>query len=176
MKLYETHLARFKKYCQCPVPVHLKLPKFDDCTKSCYRSKPSPDHTLSSALPDIMVQIDYSCKVQASTDNGVPPPVMTATVEPIPGNSTNMPVKHVSNTCFSITALISIFLMVSVMLVYIYFNFPTLNADEKKFIKLPWNITDAQNLGRVLEKHKDRHKVEVFVSLVFVYILYPLKT
>ncbi|KAI5729358.1 hypothetical protein M8J76_001771 [Diaphorina citri] len=108
--------------------------------------------------------------VQASTDNGVPPPVMTATVEPIPGNSTNMPVKHVSNTCFSITALISIFLMVSVMLVYIYFNFPTLNADEKKFIKLPWNITDAQNLGRVLEKHKDRHKVEVFVSLVFVYI------
>ncbi|XP_026677958.1 transmembrane protein 41B-like [Diaphorina citri] len=44
------------------------------------------------------------------------------------------------------------------------------SRDEKKFIKLPWNITDAQNLGRVLEKHKDRHKVEVFVSLVFVYI------
>uniref|UniRef100_A0A8D9A3Y2 Transmembrane protein 41B n=1 Tax=Cacopsylla melanoneura TaxID=428564 RepID=A0A8D9A3Y2_9HEMI len=107
-----------------------------------------------------------------SDTNGVPPPVMTATVEPLPSESTNRTavVRNETSTLFSIVALISIFLLTSVMLVYIYFNFPTLNADEKKFIKLPWNITDAQNLGRVLEKHKDQHKVEVFVSLVFVYI------
>ncbi|KAL1456297.1 hypothetical protein WDU94_001039 [Cyamophila willieti] len=111
--------------------------------------------------------------VSNTDSNGVPPPIMTATVEPLPSESSTSrtaPVKNETSTLFSITALISIFLVISVMLVYIYFNFPTLNADEKKFIKLPWNITDAQNLGRVLEKHKDRHKVEVFVSLVFVYI------
>lgn len=48
--------------------------------------------------------------------------------------------------------------------------------EEKQFIKLPFNIKDAQNLGKVLEHYKDTYYTQVFLSISFCYILYPLNT
>lgn len=55
-------------------------------------------------------------------------------------------------------------------LCYVYTNFPDLQEHEKKHIKLPFNIEDAQNLGRLLENYKDLYYFEVLAGLFITYI------
>lgn len=40
-------------------------------------------------------------------------------------------------------------------------------------MKLPFHIEDAKNLGRLLERYKERYYIEVFAGLFVTYILYP---
>jgi hypothetical protein len=40
-------------------------------------------------------------------------------------------------------------------------------------VKIPWDIEDAKQLGRVLDRYKDRYFFEVLLALVVSYILYP---
>jgi hypothetical protein len=40
-------------------------------------------------------------------------------------------------------------------------------------MKIPWDIEDAKQLGRVLDRYKDRYFFEVMLTLVVTYILYP---
>jgi len=47
------------------------------------------------------------------------------------------------------------------------------SREEKQYIKLPFNIKDAQNLGKVLEHYKETYYAQVFISIFFCYILYP---
>lgn len=48
--------------------------------------------------------------------------------------------------------------------------------DEKQHIKLPRDIDDAKNLGKVLYRYKDKYYFEVLTGVFVSYILYPLKT
>ena len=45
--------------------------------------------------------------------------------------------------------------------------------NERVHIKLPLNIEEAKNLGRVLDAYKEQFYVEVLSTFVFAYILYP---
>lgn len=49
------------------------------------------------------------------------------------------------------------------------FNF----RNEKAHIKLPLDIEDAKNLGRVLDRYKDKYFIEVLALVFVTYILYP---
>ena len=47
--------------------------------------------------------------------------------------------------------------------------------DEKQHIKLPRDIDDAKNLGKVLYRYKDKYYFEVLTGVFVSYILYPFK-
>ncbi|XP_064600596.1 transmembrane protein 41B-like isoform X3 [Liolophura sinensis] len=72
----------------------------------------------------------------------------------------------------SFTILGLIFLTSVVILGVVYLNFPNLRPEEKEHIKLPRNIDDAKNLGKVLSRYKEDHYYEVlgfyFITYVFL--------
>lgn len=56
------------------------------------------------------------------------------------------------------------------MLAYIYFNFPKLEEKEQQYVKLPRDMEDARNLGRVLNRYKDRYFIEVLLAVILTFI------
>ncbi|VVC45524.1 Hypothetical protein CINCED_3A016219 [Cinara cedri] len=74
------------------------------------------------------------------------------------------------STTKAVVALVVIFLAALFTLAYLYYNFPELTEEEKQYIKIPFNIQDAQNLGNVLEHYKDTYYSQVFTSILFCYI------
>ncbi|KAB7496836.1 Transmembrane protein 41B, partial [Armadillidium nasatum] len=52
----------------------------------------------------------------------------------------------------ALVCLISIFLLSSCALAYVYMNFPHLEEKEYEHMKLPSHIEDAKNIGRVLSR------------------------
>jgi len=47
------------------------------------------------------------------------------------------------------------------------------HRDEKQYMKLPFHIEDAKNLGKLLERYKDLYYFQVLAGLFITYILYP---
>lgn len=45
--------------------------------------------------------------------------------------------------------------------------------DEQQYIKLPRDIEDAKNLGKVLSRYKEKYYYQVLGGYFIVYILYP---
>lgn len=70
----------------------------------------------------------------------------------------------------TVITVIIVFTCYALALMYIYLSFPELDPHEKQFIKLPYDIEDAKNLGRVLSKYKDRYYFEVLAAIFIVYI------
>lgn len=52
----------------------------------------------------------------------------------------------------------------------IYSQFPSLEENEKEFIKLPRNINDAKTLGIILKKYSNDHFYSVFVAFFSAYV------
>lgn len=105
------------------------------------------------------------------------------------------------STTKALVILVVIFSLFILILGYLYYSFPQMTEyvvkkiwflnilnnillmtliivyrEEKKYMKIPRNTTDMQNLGRVLEDYKDTNYTQVFMSIFFCYILYPLNT
>uniref|UniRef100_T1GCW6 Uncharacterized protein n=1 Tax=Megaselia scalaris TaxID=36166 RepID=T1GCW6_MEGSC len=59
-------------------------------------------------------------------------------------------------------------------MIYVYMSFPELNEDERKYIKIPFDIEDAKMLAKVLDQYKDMYYFQVMGGIVVTYILYPL--
>lgn len=66
--------------------------------------------------------------------------------------------------------LVVIFLCSLFYFYLIYLNFPSLQEEEKKFIKLPRNIGDAKQLGIVLKKYSNDHFFSVLVAFFSAYV------
>jgi len=117
----------------------------------------------------------------------------TIITEPMTENEQTM------STTKALVILVVIFSLFILILGYLYYSFPQMTEyvvkknwflnilnnivlikfiivyrEEKKYIKIPRNTTDMQNLGRVLEDYKDTNYAQVFMSIFFCYILYPL--
>ena len=56
-----------------------------------------------------------------------------------------------------------------------YFNPLLFFRQEKEKVKLPRDIDDAKELGRVLSKYKDTYYYEVMSAFFITYVLYPLE-
>ncbi|XP_014227953.1 transmembrane protein 41B isoform X1 [Trichogramma pretiosum] len=86
---------------------------------------------------------------------------------------TTRPVKGVENeisTKQGFLSLLTIFLLSSTALFYVYTSFPELKEDEKAHLKLPLDIQDAKNLGKLLESYKNMYYFQVLTGLFTTYI------
>ncbi|XP_065077540.1 transmembrane protein 41B [Ochlerotatus camptorhynchus] len=70
----------------------------------------------------------------------------------------------------SLIILASIFFTSLFAMIYVYAMFPELEESEKQYIKVPFDIDDAKQLGRVLDRYKDLYYLEVMSGVVLVYI------
>ncbi|XP_052797587.1 transmembrane protein 41B-like [Mya arenaria] len=66
--------------------------------------------------------------------------------------------------------LLLIFLSALGVLGLVYLNFPQLAQDEKQYIKLPRDIEDAKNLGKVLSGYTDTYYYQVLSGYFITYI------
>lgn len=57
------------------------------------------------------------------------------------------------------------------LLCYIYLMFPQLDDAERQHVKVPFNIEDAKELAKVLDRYKDLYYVEVMGGIILVYVL-----
>lgn len=64
----------------------------------------------------------------------------------------------------------AIFLSSVLIMVVIYLRFPNMDPLEKQYIKVPQDIGDAKNLGRVLSRYKDKYFYQVLLGYFIVYI------
>ncbi|XP_050423045.1 transmembrane protein 41B-like [Adelges cooleyi] len=74
------------------------------------------------------------------------------------------------STTKAVLILLVIFLLSVFIMVYLYYSFPKLQEDEIKYLKIPFTIEDAKNLGKVLEHYKETYYAQVFMSIFFCYI------
>lgn len=67
--------------------------------------------------------------------------------------------------------LVVIFSASALALCYVYFMFPRLDEAEKEHVKFPFNIDDAKQLAKVLDRYKDLYYLEVMGGIILAYIL-----
>nr|KAI8760383.1 transmembrane protein 41B-like [Biomphalaria glabrata] len=70
----------------------------------------------------------------------------------------------------SLLILAAIFCSALVALGIVYASFPKLEHDDAQYIKLPRNIEDAKNLGKVLHHYKEKYYYQVLLGYFVVYI------
>ncbi|XP_023223290.1 transmembrane protein 41B-like [Centruroides sculpturatus] len=81
--------------------------------------------------------------------------------------------ENVQSTSQAFLVLIFVFITSVFSLLMVYYRFPELESDEIQYMKLPQNIDDAKNLGKVLSHYKDRYFFTVLGGYFVMYILYP---
>ncbi|KAL4714488.1 hypothetical protein ACJJTC_017783 [Scirpophaga incertulas] len=74
------------------------------------------------------------------------------------------------STCNSLVLVFFIFIGSVIVLRILYKQFPELEEEEKKHLKLPWELEDAKQLGLVLDRYKDKYFYEVLFGVFLVYI------
>lgn len=75
-----------------------------------------------------------------------------------------------SSTVVSFLGLLTVFLGACAIIGMVYNNFPELSEDERSKVKLPKDIDDAKELGRVLSKYKNTYHYEVMSAFFVTYI------
>ena len=77
-----------------------------------------------------------------------------------------------SSINFGAFILLAFIFLASMLYFYaIYNHFPSLQENEKEFIKLPRNMNDAKQLGIVLKKYSNDHFYSVLVAFFSAYVL-----
>ncbi|XP_048526425.1 transmembrane protein 41 homolog isoform X1 [Dendroctonus ponderosae] len=77
--------------------------------------------------------------------------------------------QEISTRYATLTVLLIFITSLAAMFV-VYQTFPEVTEDEKKHIKVPWNIEDAKNLGIVLSRYKLDHYYHVMSGVFLTYI------
>ncbi|GAB1608446.1 transmembrane protein 41B-like [Argonauta hians] len=75
-----------------------------------------------------------------------------------------------TNSSRSFVILGALFLTSIMLLVFIYLRFPNMDEEEKQYIRVPQDIADAKNLGRVLSRYRDKYFYQVLAGYFIVYI------
>ncbi|XP_067128224.1 transmembrane protein 41B [Centruroides vittatus] len=78
--------------------------------------------------------------------------------------------ENVQSTSQAFLVLIFVFVTSVLSLLMVYYRFPELESDEIQYMKLPQNIDDAKNLGKVLSHYKDRYFFTVLGGYFVMYI------
>ena len=74
------------------------------------------------------------------------------------------------NTLFSIFMIFCIFTVAFMGMTFLFLKSPKLSAEDAMKIKLPKNLDDAKELGRVISNYKDDYFIQVIVAFVLTYI------
>ncbi|CAI9725247.1 Hypothetical predicted protein [Octopus vulgaris] len=75
-----------------------------------------------------------------------------------------------TNSSRSFVILGVLFFTSILVMVFIYLRFPNMDLEEKQYIKVPQDIADAKNLGRILSRYKDKYFYQVLAGYFIVYI------
>lgn len=75
-----------------------------------------------------------------------------------------------ASTRKALVVLGTVFVTSVLTLLVIYTKFPKLEKDEYQYFKLPRDIDDAKNLGKVLSRYKDKFFYEVLGGVLIAYI------
>ncbi|KAJ8973862.1 hypothetical protein NQ317_016874 [Molorchus minor] len=75
------------------------------------------------------------------------------------------------STKFATIAVGTIFLSSLLALFLVYNTFPNVTPDERQYIKLPWNIQEAKQLGIILNRYKSDNYYQVMAGVFTSYIL-----
>lgn len=70
----------------------------------------------------------------------------------------------------SVIIVFIIFLSFLAIFLAIYVNLPQLNEQDRRHLKIPWNIDEVQNLANILNIYKSDYCYQVFFGLSFTYI------
>ncbi|XP_021924432.1 transmembrane protein 41B isoform X2 [Zootermopsis nevadensis] len=74
------------------------------------------------------------------------------------------------NTYRAFIILGSIFITSLAVLFFVFMQFPEIEPHEMQQVKFPWDIEDYKQLGRVLDRYKDRYFFEVMLAVAVTYI------
>ncbi|KAJ0179475.1 hypothetical protein K1T71_005187 [Dendrolimus kikuchii] len=74
------------------------------------------------------------------------------------------------STSTSLILVLIIFISSLLALGLLYKQFPDLEKNEKQYLRLPWDLEEAKQLGLVLDRYKDRYFYEVMFGVFLVYI------
>ncbi|KAJ3657769.1 hypothetical protein Zmor_009552 [Zophobas morio] len=74
------------------------------------------------------------------------------------------------STRVALISVLIIFIGSLFALFLVYKTFPKVTDEERQFIKLPWNIEDAKQLGIVLSRYKTDHYFQVMTGVFITYI------
>ncbi|KAL1505578.1 hypothetical protein ABEB36_005112 [Hypothenemus hampei] len=74
------------------------------------------------------------------------------------------------STRYATISVIALFVSFLISMYVVYSTFPKVTEEEKQYIKIPWNIEDAKNLGIVLNRYKGDHYYHVMGGLFLFYI------
>jgi len=78
--------------------------------------------------------------------------------------------QHMGSSRRAIIMLVVIFGFSTLALGLVYYNFPKLDPAEKGYFKIPKNMDDAKNLGRILSRYSDRYYFTVLIGILVTYI------
>lgn len=70
----------------------------------------------------------------------------------------------------SLLVLALVFVLALGALILVYASFPKLDESERQYVKVPRDIEDAKNLGRLLSRYKNKYSIEVFLGYFVVFI------
>lgn len=74
------------------------------------------------------------------------------------------------NTLPAILCIFIIFSISFTSMMFLYLKSPQLSAEDASKIKLPQNLNDAKDLGRVISNYKDDYYAHVLVAYVITYV------
>lgn len=74
------------------------------------------------------------------------------------------------NTLSAILLIIAIFSLSFVAMVFLYMKSPQLSAEDAAKVKLPRNLDDAKDLGRVISSYKNDYYPHVLLAYLLTYI------
>ncbi|XP_076765399.1 transmembrane protein stas [Xylocopa sonorina] len=75
-----------------------------------------------------------------------------------------------ASTKQAVLIVVVIFITSLLALLYVYTSFPELTKDERHYMKVPLDIEEAKNLGKVLGRYKDLYYFQVLAGLFITYI------
>ncbi|XP_065835364.1 transmembrane protein 41B-like [Oscarella lobularis] len=70
----------------------------------------------------------------------------------------------------SLAIIVALFFLSLIVMGAVLSSFPEIDDDQRLFIKLPRNMEDAKNLGRLLSKYRESHYSAVMAAVFFTYI------
>ena len=85
-------------------------------------------------------------------------------------NEEDGPSQDDDNTLFSIFMIFCIFTVAFMGMTFLFLKSPKLSVEDSMKIKLPKNLDDAKELGRVISNYKDDYFIQVIVAFVLTYI------
>ncbi|GFN98628.1 transmembrane protein 41b [Plakobranchus ocellatus] len=119
---------------------------------------------------DLEMEFTQLKEKQESDTNSLNDSLKDASLSTSPAHISGSDDQAPGSTRRSLLILALVFLTALGALGLVYSSFPELDQEEKQYVKVPRDIEDAKNLGRLLHRYKDKYYIEVLMGYFVVFI------